>query len=106
MDESKGNIDNIIIMRTGIAFQILYVPVFEASSDKEGCGIVASYTGLYAVVWPKNFKTHGATKCISKREFSVADPGCSSPILIFFPSRIQDLGSRIHEQHQKRRGKY
>jgi hypothetical protein len=31
--ERKGNKDNKIIMITGVAFQILYVPVFEATSD-------------------------------------------------------------------------
>ncbi len=40
--ESKRNIDNRIVMQTGVVFQILYVPVFEASPDKEECVIVAS----------------------------------------------------------------
>jgi hypothetical protein len=40
-------------------------------------------------------------------ESSVADPGCLSPIPDpdFYPSRIPDHGSRIHQQ-QKRRGKF
>jgi hypothetical protein len=33
---------------------------------------------------------------------SVADPGCLSLILIFCPSRIPDLGSRIQKPQQKR----
>ncbi len=33
---------------------------------------------------------------------NVADPGCLSGILIFYPSRIPDLGSRIQKQQQKR----
>ncbi len=35
-------------------------------------------------------------------ELSVADPGCLSRILIFYPFRIPDLGSRIQKPQQKR----
>jgi hypothetical protein len=33
---------------------------------------------------------------------SVADPGCLSKILIFYPSQIPDMGSRIQKPQQKR----
>jgi hypothetical protein len=43
----------------------------------------------------------GRLYCVA-HHFSFVDPGCLSRILIFYPSRIPDLGSGIQKAQQKR----